>query len=35
MLAGVTPPGTYTLDVAAANPCGQSAPTAAQTVVVP
>ena len=34
-LSGPVPPGTYHLSVAAANPCGQSAPTATQTVVVP
>ena len=28
-------PGTYTLSVAATNPCGTSAPTAAQTVASP
>ena len=33
-LSGPVPPGTYILSVAAANPCGQSLPTAAQTVVV-
>ena len=34
-LSGPVPPGTYVLTLAAANPCGQSGPTAAQTVVVP
>ncbi|MCC6990744.1 MAG: hypothetical protein IT181_17185, partial [Acidobacteria bacterium] len=34
-LSGPVPPGTYHLSVAAANPCGQSSPTATQTVVVP
>ncbi len=34
-LSGPVPPGTYHLSVAAANPCGQSLPTAAQTVIVP
>lgn len=34
-LAGAVGPGSYTLTVAATNPCGASAPTAAQTVTIP
>jgi hypothetical protein len=34
-VSGAVPPGTYDLRVAAVNACGTSAPTAAQTVVVP
>jgi len=34
-LSGTVGPGSYTLSVVAVNPCGASAPTAAQTVVVP
>jgi CHRD domain/RTX calcium-binding nonapeptide repeat (4 copies) len=34
-LSGVVPAGTYNLSVLAANTCGFSAPTPAQTVVVP
>ena len=34
-LSGTVGPGSYTLSVAAANPCGMSAATSGQTVVVP
>ena len=34
-LSGVVGPGSYTLSVSAANPCGASATTATQTVIVP
>lgn len=34
-LSGTVLPGTYTLAVSAINPCGASAPTPAQTLVVP
>lgn len=34
-LVSPIPPGTYAFSVAAANSCGVSAPTAAQTVVIP
>jgi hypothetical protein len=34
-LSGAVGPGTYQLSVLAANPCGQSVATAAQTMVVP
>ena len=34
-LSGVVGPGTYTLAVVSTNPCGTSAATPAQTVVVP
>ena len=34
-LSGQAGPGTYTVSVAAANPCGSSAPAPAQTIVVP
>ena len=34
-LSGAVGPGTYTLNVAATNPCGMSAATSGQTVVVP
>jgi len=34
-LSGTVGPGSYTLSVIAVNPCGQSAPAAPQTVVVP
>ncbi len=34
-VSGTLPSGTYTFNVAAANTCGTSAPTAAQTIVVP
>jgi hypothetical protein len=34
-VSGAVPPGTYTLSVVATNPCGMSAPTAAQTLTVP
>jgi hypothetical protein len=35
MLSGTVLPGSYTVAVSASNLCGASAPTAAQTVVVP
>lgn len=34
-LSGVVGPGSYTLNVAATNPCGQGLPSPAQTVVIP
>jgi hypothetical protein len=34
-MSGTVGPGSYTLRVVATNPCGVSAPTASQTVVVP
>ena len=34
-LSGAVPPGSYTLTVTALNPCGASAPSPPQTVVVP
>ena len=34
-LSGAVPPGTYNLSVRAANPCGSSAATGVQTVVIP
>jgi hypothetical protein len=34
-LSGAVGPGTYTLSVMAVNPCGVSAVTAPQTIVVP
>lgn len=34
-ISGVVGPGTYNLSVGATNPCGSSAPTAAQVVTVP
>ena len=34
-LSAAVPPGTYNFTLSAVNPCGASAPTAAQTVVVP
>lgn len=34
-LSGAAGPGSYTLSVVATNPCGSSAATAAQTVVIP
>ncbi len=34
-LSGAVPPGTYTLSVVAANPCGLSAATPARTLTVP
>ena len=34
-LSGAVPPGTYSLSVVAANPCGQSPGSAPLTVVVP
>jgi hypothetical protein len=34
-IAGAVGPGSYTLTVAATNPCGTSAASAAQTVTVP
>jgi hypothetical protein len=34
-LAGAVGPGSYTLTVTATNPCGASAPSAAQTVTIP
>jgi len=35
LVSGALPPGTYTFQVAAANPCGTSLPAPAQTVTVP
>jgi Tol biopolymer transport system component len=34
-ISGIIPPGTYTFSLVAINPCGTSAPTATQTIVVP
>ena len=34
-LAVPVPPGSYTVSVASTGPCGTSAPTAAQTAIVP
>jgi hypothetical protein len=34
-LSAAVPPGAYTFTLSAVNPCGASAPTAPQTVVVP
>lgn len=33
-LGGTVPPGTYTISIQAVNPCGNSSPTAPQTVVI-
>jgi hypothetical protein len=34
-LSGMAAPGTYAVSVAATNSCGESVPTAAQTVTIP
>jgi hypothetical protein len=34
-IGGVPPSGTYTMTLVATNPCGSSAPTAAQTILIP
>ena len=34
-LSGTVGPGSYTIRVTASNPCGQSAPTAPQTIAIP
>ena len=34
-ISGSVPPGSYTFSVAAANSCGQGAPSASQSVTVP